>query len=191
METHHHPHTDLLDLGWERMGEIVRDLTERIRRDFAPDVVVGIAKGGVIPGVIISSALSLDFFPIRLSTRKDEQVVRNVPELLVHPTSHLSGRKVLLVDDICITGRTLKLAVEAVQEAGALDVRTATLAAHGASAKPGWCGILTDALILMPWDRDVLTEGRWTLNPEYERQCPRGEAPGPVTGPEDSGPPCG
>jgi hypoxanthine phosphoribosyltransferase len=36
-------------------------------KDFRPEAVVGIAKGGVIPAVFLASAFQVDFFPIKLS----------------------------------------------------------------------------------------------------------------------------
>lgn len=172
MKPYEHDHSGVLDLSWDRFGLLAKGLTERIRRDYDPEVVVGIAKGGVIPAVVIASACSVDFFPIKLSRRADERVVRDDPEILVPPTAHLSGRRVLLVDDISVTGRTMEAARERIVEEGPADVRSATLVVHGASVKPEWYALETDALIRMPWDRDILRHGEWTLNPEYEEPKP-------------------
>jgi hypoxanthine phosphoribosyltransferase len=173
LHTHDHSHSEVHDLGWEGFGRRARELAELVRADFAPGAVVGIAKGGVLPAVVLSSAFGLDFYPIRLSTRVNERVVRQTPELLVPPTGHLAGRRVLLVDDICISGRTLELAGEAIRRVGAIEVRTAVLAVHKGSRRPDWWALETDALILMPWDRDVLSSDGWVLNPEYREQWPQ------------------
>lgn len=55
-----------------------------------------------------------------------------------------AGRNVLLVDDICDSGRTLKLLAERVLKEGALSVKTATLIYRHRSDslfKPDWAGV--------------------------------------------------
>ncbi len=37
--------------------------------DFVPDVIVGISRGGLIPGVMISHKLNIPFKPVHASTR--------------------------------------------------------------------------------------------------------------------------
>ena len=46
-----------LDLSWEMFGELCRALALRVARDYEPEVVVGIARAGVIPGAVIASIL--------------------------------------------------------------------------------------------------------------------------------------
>lgn len=168
--SYNHHHTAVLDLGWERFGQLCKQLVENVTRDYQPEVVVGIAKGGVLPGVVISSALFINFFPIKLSSREDEKIVRETPEFFVPPTSHLKNKKVLLVDDICVTMRTLDIARNAIEDVGAAEVRCATFAVHKFSQKPEWYALNTDDLILNPWDKEIFADGRWKLNPEYEEE---------------------
>lgn len=163
-----HRHGGVFDLGWDRFGACCRQLVERVAADYAPDIVVGIAKGGVLPGVVISSALFVDFFPIKLSSRQNEIIVREVPEMMVPPTAHVAGKNVLLVDDICITMRTMDIAQEALLRAGAKSVRCAAFAIHDAEGRcPEWYGIMTPDLLINPWDKAVFRSGNWSINPEY------------------------
>ncbi len=162
----------MLDLGWARFGELCKELVEKIAADYQPDLVVGIAKGGVLPAVVISSALRRDFFPIKLSSRENEQIVRETPKLFVGPSRDVDRKRVLLVDDICVTMRTLDLARGLLVDAGAAEVRTATFATHG-SVWPDWYALETTALLLFPWDRDVYSAGSWTINPEYAAEISR------------------
>lgn len=48
------------------------------------------------------------------------------------------------------------------------EVRSAVLYAHtwGVSV-PNYIGIVTDALLLNPWDREILSDGVFRLHPEY------------------------
>ena len=165
-----HRHTGVLDLGWDGFGQLCKLLVEKITDDYQPEVVVGIAKGGVLPAVVISSALYVNFFPIKLSSRENEMVVREIPKVFVPPTANLRGKKVLLVDDICITMRTLSLARTEIEKKGAAEVRCASFAVHEHSLKPEWYALITDDLILFPWDNEVYVDGVWSLNREYEEE---------------------
>ena len=168
MDPYHHHHENVEEIPWSRLGKIFIEFTEMIRANYNPEIIVGIAKGGVIPGVYISSALMLDFFPIKLSSRHNEKVIYKDPVWHVFPTEAVAAKRVLLVDDICVAGRTLSLAKEKITELGANEVRTATLAVHEGSIMPDFHYLKTDALIVWPWDRDVVNEsGKWHINPEY------------------------
>lgn len=169
MHPYKHHHENVLDLGWNGLGEALKKLAMKISLDYHPDTVVGIAKGGVIPGVVIASALMVDFLPIKLSSRKNEIVVRDEPEWFVRPTDDVRGQKVLLVDDICVAGRTLTKARKALIEKGATEVRTATLAVHQGSVLPDYWEIETDDCIIFPWDKEIISDSKWIIHPEYRK----------------------
>ena len=60
---------DYLELGWEMFGELCRALALRVARDYEPDLVVGIARAGVIPGAVIASILRCDFHSMLVSRK--------------------------------------------------------------------------------------------------------------------------
>jgi len=168
LDPYNHAHSHFEEISWSKLNELLIRLAETIQRDYRPDLVVGIAKGGVIPGVYLSSAFRVDFLPIKLSCRNNEEIISTQPIWRVYPTDLVKGKRVLVVDDIIIAARTLKMAVEEIRTKGAKEIRTATLAAHSDSIRPDWVAFVTDALIIWPWDRDMLTpEGKWIMNPEY------------------------
>ncbi|MGH7464796.1 MAG: phosphoribosyltransferase, partial [Longimicrobiales bacterium] len=62
------PETDFLELSWEFFGELCRVLALKVATDgFKPDIVVGIAKAGVIPGAVVASILRCDFYSLKIS----------------------------------------------------------------------------------------------------------------------------
>ena len=162
-----HRHTGITEISWTQFGQLCNDLVEKITRDYQPEVVVGIAKGGVLPAVVISSALYLDFFPIKLSSRANEARIRETPRIFVPPTADLAGRRALLVDDMCVKMQTLDIARTEIEKVGAGEVRCATLTVHNHSKKPEWYALCTDDLILYPWDKEVYVDGVWRLHREY------------------------
>ena len=170
MDSYDHEHEGIQDLGWEGLGDSLKLLVTKIAEDYEPEVVVGIAKGGVIPAVFISSALLVDFFPIKLSRRKNEQIVREEPAWFVRPTTDIKGLRVLLVDDITVSGIELDMAKQAVMDLGVKEVRTATLVVHSDGANPDYFAIQTNDLILMPWDKQVFEKSEWKMNPEYAEE---------------------
>ena len=173
LDTHHHAHTNIYNMTWTNFGRLCQELAMKICREYEPDVVVGIAKGGALVGVCLSSALRLDFFPIKLSSRHNEEIIRDEPKWFVPPTEDVAEKRVLLVDDICVSMRTLTLARTAILSKGAREVRTATLMVHGGSARPDWYVLDTDALILVPWDLKVIRKGEWVINPEFQEELDR------------------
>jgi hypoxanthine phosphoribosyltransferase len=157
-----------LELSWELFGELCRALALRVGRDYDPEAVVGIAAAGVIPGAVIAAMLQKDFYAIKITRRGEAGGVRQRPEILSAAPPQLAGRRVLLVDEICKTGETMRLALAAVRDVGPADVRTATSLVRKGGYEPDYCALVTDAVVVFPWDREVLEEGRLVVNPEYE-----------------------
>jgi hypothetical protein len=60
----------------------------------------------------------------------------------------------------------MRLAVSAIQEAGAAEVRTAVAFRTGQYA-PDFHAIATESTIILPWDREVLVGGELRPNPAY------------------------
>jgi len=78
------------------------------------------------------------------------------------------GQRVLIVDEMCSSGKTLTMVKTRADELGAAETRTAVPFAHtwGAGV-PDAIGIITDALVLNPWDREILRDGSFLVHPEY------------------------
>jgi hypothetical protein len=135
---------------------------------YDPQVILGIARGGMYPGTLLCHLLQIEFYPIRLTRRVEDEVRYNHPVWLLKPPRYIQERRVLIVDEICDSGETLAMAREETLIAGATDVRTAVLYAHVRGQDiPDYVGIVTDELLLNPWDREILRDGEFILHPEY------------------------
>jgi uncharacterized protein len=153
-------------ISWERFEQLVRVLAEQIE-PYEAQIILGIARGGLFPATMLSFILRREFYPVRLTRRFNDAVVSDEPMWLVRPPDKVEGRRVLVVDEIADSGDTLAAAAAEVRRLGASDVRTATLFAHTWSdPRPDCVAFTSDALILNPWDREVLVEGQWTTHPE-------------------------
>ena len=117
-------------LTWEGFGLACREIAREIVADgFVPEVVVAIARGGLLPagaiayglGVKNCGAINVEFYTGIGSVLDAPEVLP--PEL---DMTYLSGRRVLLVDDVADSGRTLALAVRLLRDRGA-EVRSAVI----------------------------------------------------------------
>ena len=92
--------------------------------------------------------------------------MRAPPAVLGAAPHDVRGKRVLVVDETCDTGDTLRLAVAALVNAGAREVRTAVGFKTG-SYEPDFHALATDSAIVLPWDREVLMKGELVPNPLY------------------------
>jgi len=159
---------DVLELSWELFGELCRALAVRVARDYDPEVVVGIAAAGVIPGAVVSAMLQKEFHAIKITRPGDEGGAQRRPEILSAAPPQIAGRRVLLVDEICDSGDTMRLALAAVCDVGPAEVRTAASLVREGNYEPDYHALETDATVVFPWDREVWQEDRLVVNPEYE-----------------------
>ncbi len=157
----------VLPISWQDFHSICRGLALAAAR-FDPGIVLGIARGGLYPATLISHLLQSEYYPIRLTRRYRDQVVREHPEWLVRPPEDASGERVLLVDEISSSGETLRMAKTELLRLGAVEVRCAVMYAHTWGVEtPDYIGIISDELILNPWDREVIKDGQIIPNAEY------------------------
>jgi len=158
----------VLELSWELFGELCRVLAIRVVRDYDPEIVIGIAAAGVIPGAVISAMLRRDFYVIKITRRETDDGVRQRPEVLSAAPPQAAGRRVLLVDEVCDSGETMRLALAAVRDVGPSEVRTATSLVREGGYQPDYHALSTDGIVVFPWDREVIESGRLVINPGYK-----------------------
>ncbi len=101
----------VLEVDWAFFGELCRALALKVAREYDPEVVLGIAKAGVIPGVVVASILQREFASMVVT----RQSAGAEPVLVAGPPYTIQGRRVLIVDETCDTGSTMKLALAEVR----------------------------------------------------------------------------
>lgn len=91
-------------------------LASRIREDgWTPDFLIGIGRGGLVPGVYLSHALDVRMLSIDYSSKIygfGEQLLAEVA------LRSAAGDRILLVDDINDSGNTIGILREAIEAAG-------------------------------------------------------------------------
>ena len=154
---------NVMEVDWPFFGELCRGLALKVSRDYQPDLVVGIARAGVIPGAVVASILRCDFASVALHREHEGEA----PALLSRPTLSPKGRKVLLVDETCDSGHTMRLAASVMKEEGAKALRTA-VSFRTDDYKPDYWALQTTAFIILPWDRWVVKDGELVIRPDYD-----------------------
>jgi hypoxanthine phosphoribosyltransferase len=144
----------VLEVDWPLFGELSRALALKVARSYDPEIVVGIATAGVIPGAVIAAILGREFHSIIVSRRYHAEHVRETPAILGAAPPEVRGRRVLLVDETCDSGETLRMAVAAIVNGGATDVRTAVGFRTG-PYEPDFSALETESTIVLPWDMEI------------------------------------
>ena len=99
-------------LTWNDFGVASRNLATTVwESGYDPDIIVCVARGGLIPAGAIAYALdqksvlvlNVEFYTGIGTTLRDPRLVDPVPD-----NHGMSGKKVLIVDDVADSGRTLQ-----------------------------------------------------------------------------------
>lgn len=89
------------------------DIADRLKHQSLPnvDVVVGIASGGTVPASLVAYELGKPLVMFYISYRaEDNSPLYDQPKLVDSLPELELGQHVLLVDDVCVTGKTLNFA---------------------------------------------------------------------------------
>jgi len=142
--------------SWEQIYELLLNLANRIRKaNFRPDVIVGISRGGWPPARIMSDLLEnpelanvkAEFY-LGVAETKGEPVITQPVSVSV------MGKKVLVVDDVADTGKSLRLVRSHLREHGATEVKIATIYYKPWSIlTPDWYEKETSSWVIFPWER--------------------------------------
>ncbi len=154
------------EITWERFPALAARLTVALAAHNV-DMVLGIARAGLFPATAVACALRRELYPVRVSRRVNDRVQYTRPVWHLGVTPGVAGKIVAVVDEIADTGETLAMVANRVREQNARRVITATLVSHPwADPMPHITALVTDALVIFPWDKEVYENGRWQPHPE-------------------------
>ncbi|MEQ1692162.1 MAG: phosphoribosyltransferase [Gemmatimonas sp.] len=165
------PSKGVLLVDWPLFGELSRALALKVARAYQPDVVVGIATAGVVPGAAVAAILDLPFHSILVSRRYSADTIRETPAVFGAAPADVRNKRVLVVDETCSSGATIRLAVGALVNVGAKEIQTAVSFKTG-SFVPDYHALATESAIVLPWDREILVGDELRPNPKYEGLLP-------------------
>lgn len=116
------------------------------------DAVVALARGGVVPAALAAYELGVPLRLLRSRFRDDDnRPLTDAPRISVH-LPDLLGQRVLMVDDVSVSGATLRAAREALGD----GVEVVTLVVKGRAGAADV--VLFDdvpSCVVWPWFEDV------------------------------------
>ncbi len=116
-------------LNWKEISDIVKNMSDNIKRNYNPEIIISIVRGGMIPSVILSHALnirkienikSIETISDEINAIKQEPMIDAKVNL-----SEIRRKKVLIVDDILGSGATIRKIKEEVKKWQPKELRTA------------------------------------------------------------------
>ncbi len=143
-------------LTWELFGEAGRELARSIADSgFRPDMVIAVARGGLLPAGAISYALGVKAAGT-LNVEFYSDVEETLPDpVLLEPlldTAAIVGKRLLVVDDVADSGRTLDLVLDVLRNHHPDEVRSAVLYTKPRTiVQPDYSWRSTERWINFPW----------------------------------------
>lgn len=116
-------------ISFNQVLRLSRILSRKIKASgYMPDLIVAIGRGGYVPGRLISDFLLLnDLTSMKIEHYTRAADMRAEARIRFPLSVDITGKKVLIADDVTDTGDTLCLAVDYVRSLKPADVRTAVL----------------------------------------------------------------
>jgi uncharacterized protein len=109
-----------------------QEISERLRNADLPqtDLVIGIGSGGIVPAALAAFHLKAELRVMTLNYRDEQNNPRHEQPVVLHLPADLNpeGKKILLVDDVSVSGKTLNAALELLK---GYEVKTLTMKGKG------------------------------------------------------------
>ena len=149
------------------------NLAEIIQQNYQPDIVIAIDTGGSFPGKLIAKALkvpiihvtihrninigrmyNLDPIPIRwiISFYHHFLFHTKKPIVVTKIDTNISGKNILIVDDVLHTGATIDVATKYLRNVSVSQIKTASLS-YVSKRKPDF-SVLPVGNYSFPWSKD-------------------------------------
>jgi len=147
-------------LNWQEVDRLIDHLIPQFRTEF--DAMLMISRGGVVPGGILAEALGIHDMLIAAvdfpyEAERERAKLLAWPRFIQFPEDgQVAGRRVLVVDDVWGSGRTITAVKSRVSAAGA-DAYACVLHFNPyrslfSQAQPDYYSAVTDAHIVYPWE---------------------------------------
>ncbi|MCX9010188.1 MAG: phosphoribosyltransferase [Candidatus Methanoperedens sp.] len=117
-------------VSWDEAHLLAKDLARKVKRSgYKPDLIIGIARGGLVPARIMCDyLLQKDLASIKIehwgiaATRGKAKIKYALPAGL-----DISGKRILVVDDVADTGESYAVVMDYINGLSPAEIRTAAL----------------------------------------------------------------
>ena len=141
--------------SWDAIYEMLLYLADKINQDrFKPDVIVGVSRGGWPPARVLSDLLdNPNLANVRAEFYLGVAETKGEPVLTQPVSVSVADKRVLIVDEVADTGKSLRLVREHIVEQGACEVKIATVYYKPWSVvKPDYYAKETSRWVVFPWE---------------------------------------
>jgi len=150
-------------LTWREVDKLIDHLLPQFELTF--DSIIMISRGGIVPGGLLAEAMDIQklliasvYFPSELAEMERPRLLA-WPNFLIFPEDDLlNGERILIVDDVWGSGRTITSVKNRVSAAGGFPY---TCVLHFnpyrslfSTNRPDYFAAVTDAFIIYPWEVD-------------------------------------
>lgn len=114
---------------WNQVYTMLLNMAEKIRLDkFTPDVIAGVSRGGWPPARVLSDLLdNPNLANVRAEFYVGVAETKSEPVLTQPVSVPVASKKVLIVDEVTDTGKSLEVVKEHVKKQGAAETKIATV----------------------------------------------------------------
>lgn len=144
-----------LPVTWDDIHVMSLKIARRIIEDnYKPDAIVGVLRGGFIVARIVADVLDVeDLGAVEVKFYKGIAEHAERPIITQPLTLDVRDKKVLIVDDVVDSGRTLEVVTEQVRLHGASIVKSAALFTKPKSIiHPDFYITMTTNWVIFPWE---------------------------------------
>jgi len=115
--------------SWDELHENIREIVKRIKKDnYRPDIVIALSRGGFVPARVICDLMIIkDLVSIKVDHWGVTAAKDGKAHLRYPIDVDLTGKKVLIADDITDTGDSMIIAKEFVKKLNPEEIRTAAI----------------------------------------------------------------
>ncbi|MCZ7394172.1 MAG: phosphoribosyltransferase [Candidatus Methanoperedens sp.] len=115
-------------VSWDEAYTLAKNLAHKIKKSgFKPDLVIGIARGGLVPArVVCDFLLKKDLAAIKVEHWGIAAMLGKAEIKFPLPID-IKGEKILIVDDVADSGDTFSVVMDYIKEKNPSEVKTAVL----------------------------------------------------------------
>ncbi|MEM2937065.1 MAG: phosphoribosyltransferase [Candidatus Bathyarchaeia archaeon] len=140
---------------WNQIYRMLLHLAQEIKSSsFKPEIIVGVSRGGWPPARVLSDLLdNPNLANVKAEFYLGVAETKGEPTLTQPVSVNVADKKVLVVDEVADTGKSLQLIKEHLVNSGAAEVKIATVYYKPWSIiTPDYYAKETSSWIVFPWE---------------------------------------
>lgn len=132
-------------MTWKKLQDEIKNLKNKI--DCSPDIIIGIVKGGLVPARMLSSYLNVKkMFCLTVKKITDQRKVTTTIN------EDITGKNILLVEDMLETGKSLIVAKKYLESKGAIVYTACLYTMPISEIEPDYSLKKINQVVRFPWE---------------------------------------